>query len=101
MHWITDNVNIDSDGSVSSIKNFLRLLRLFKLFRILRLVKLAPKLFAILESSVKLDPAFLRFVRSIISLIFMWHLMGTLRAREGCCCAWAAPRSSPMHHACA
>ena len=68
VHWITDGglqPTHDSTASgVGSINKLLRLLRLFKLFRLLRLIKLFPRLFAVFETSVKVDPAILRFLRS-------------------------------------
>lgn len=76
IHWFTNNL-MSQSGSVGNLNRLLRMLRLFKLFRIIRLVKLFPKLFSALETSVKMDPALLRFLRSFIVLAFVWHLMGT------------------------
>ena len=59
-----------------NINKILRMLRLFKLFRLLRLLKLFPKLLAILETSIKIDPSVLLFLRSVLMLLMMWHLMG-------------------------
>ena len=73
--WITDNLS--GNSSISYINKLLRMLRLFKLFRIIRLLKLAPKLFAVLETSIKVDPELLKFARAMVSLVLMWHLMGT------------------------
>jgi Ion transport protein len=59
--------------SVGSLNKLLRLIRLFKLFRLLRLFKLFPKLFSMLENSISIDPAILRFFRSFIALAALWH----------------------------
>ena len=73
--WFTDNLGSGS-SSTSNINKILRMLRLFKLFRLLRLLKLFPKLMALLETSIKIDPAVIRFLRSFLALLMMWHLMG-------------------------
>jgi len=73
IHWFTESLQT---GGVGNLNKLLRLLRLFKLFRLLRLLKLFPKLFAVFENSVKIDPAILRFLRSFIALALMWHLTG-------------------------
>lgn len=74
VHYITDSMT--SGDGVSSVNKMLRMLRMFKMFRMLRLLKLAPKLFALLETSIKLDPSLLKFLRAMMALVLMWHLMG-------------------------
>jgi CRP-like cAMP-binding protein len=75
IQWITDNISDTSGGGGSGVNKVLRMLRLFKLFRILRMLKLFPQLLTFLESSVKLDPAAVRFLRSFLLLLMMWHLI--------------------------
>ena len=72
-------------GSLGGFNKLLRILRITKLFRLLRLLKLFPKLFAIVETSVTIDPSGLRFMRSFVILLMTWHLMG--------CAYWCARRS--------
>lgn len=62
-------------GGGSGINKMLRMLRLFKLFRLLRLLKLFPKLLMVIETTVRIDPAILRFLRSFLMLLLMWHVM--------------------------
>lgn len=73
--WFVDNIGDGGQGA-GGINKLLRMLRMAKLFRLLRLLKLFPKVFAILETSVKIDPALLRFMRSFVFLLMTWHLMG-------------------------
>ena len=55
------------------INKLLRTLRLFKLFRLLRLLKLFPRLFQVLETNIKFNPSMIRFLRSFIVMLLMWH----------------------------
>jgi CRP-like cAMP-binding protein len=55
------------------INKLLRALRLFKLFRLLRLLKLFPRLFQVLETNIKFNPSMIRFLRSFIVMMLMWH----------------------------
>lgn len=69
---------VQETGGARSVNRLFRLLRLFKLFRILRLLKLFPRVMALIETSVKLNPAVLRFLRSFFGLITVWHYIGCL-----------------------
>lgn len=76
--WITDLIALfkgDAANNNTGINKVLRMLRMFKLFRMLRMLKLFPKLFAVVETNVKVDPSILRFVRSFVILLIMWHLI--------------------------
>lgn len=64
--WFTGN-------SASGVNRLFRVLRLFKLFRMLRLLKLFPRLFQLLETSIKFNPSMIRFLRSFIIMVMMWH----------------------------
>jgi hypothetical protein len=74
--WFTEQLASSSTGA-SSINKMLRMLRLFKLFRLLRLLKLFPRLLMVLETTIRVDPALLRFLRSFLMLLLMWHVMGS------------------------
>jgi hypothetical protein len=65
-------------GAESRVNILFRMLRLFKLFRILRLLKLFPRIISIIESYVKFNPSLLRFLRSFVVLIIIWHTIGCL-----------------------
>ena len=77
--WFTENLQTTSSGhgdaGTGGINKMLRMLRLFKLFRLLRLLKLFPKLLMVIETTVRIDPAILRFLRSFLMLLLMWHIM--------------------------
>ena len=61
---------VDTKGGINKL---LRSLRLFKLFRMLRLLKLFPRLFQVLETNIKFNPSMIRFMRSFIIMLLMWH----------------------------
>jgi len=61
---------INTGGGINKL---LRTLRLFKLFRLLRLLKLFPRLFQVLETNIKFNPSMIRFARSFIVMLLMWH----------------------------
>jgi CRP-like cAMP-binding protein len=65
-------------GAETKVNKLFRMLRLFKLFRILRLIKLFPRIMAMVETSIKLNPSLLRFARSFIILFIIWHNIGCL-----------------------
>jgi hypothetical protein len=76
--WFTENLQPaggHADSGTGGINKMLRMLRLFKLFRLLRLLKLFPKLLTVIETTVRIDPAILRFLRSFLMLLLMWHIM--------------------------
>ena len=81
--WFTEPLALEVSASSSSgsgtsgINKLLRMLRLIKLFRLLRLLKLFPKLMVVIEATVRIDPAILRFLRSFLMLLLMWHIMGS------------------------
>lgn len=68
--WIVTDV-----GGEAKLNKLFRMLRLFKLFRILRLLKLFPRVMMMIETAVKLNPAMLRFLRSFLILVMLWHFI--------------------------
>ena len=99
--WAINGGPLARDGAAasSSTSQLLQLLRLFKLFRLLRLIKLFPRLFAVFEASVRIDPAILRFLRSFVFLAAMWHYLAcvywfVVRSEYGGIAA--CPAGSPM-----
>lgn len=63
-------------AEANQANRFIRLLRLVKLFRTLRLLKLFPRIVQLLETSVALNPSVVRFIRSIVFLLLVWHTLG-------------------------
>jgi len=67
---------VPNNGGAGKINKLFRMLRLVKLFRILRLLKLFPRVMVIIESSIKLNPSILRFLRSFVAMFMLWHFIG-------------------------
>jgi hypothetical protein len=75
-------------------------MRLMKLLRLLRLFKLLPRVFGAFELALsnKVNPSVLRFVKTVVVLLAMWHLCVIGREEGG---ARTAPRARRPVCACA
>ena len=96
--WIVGGGPLGSASAAGSATKLFQLIRLFKLFRLVRLVKLFPKLFSALETSVRVDPAILRFARSFLALAALWHYIGERAQGRRAAAAKRAP-CAPRHAA--
>jgi len=75
-------------SGAGGVNKLFKMLRLFKLFRMLRLLKLFPRLFQMLETSIKFNPSMIRFLRSFAIMFMMWHNIG--------CAYWFVAREEYM-----
>ena len=59
-------------GVSLQLNKMLRLLRIFKLFRVFRLARILKRM----EEITKFNPSFIRLVKLLFILVFIWHVIG-------------------------
>jgi len=64
-----------ASAQAGQINRLLRLARIAKLARLLRLLRLFPRIMGALEGSIRLNPSLIRFMRSIVLLLYVQHIV--------------------------
>jgi hypothetical protein len=63
---------LPEDSNLGKFNKLFRMLRLTKMFRFFRL----GRMFENIKNQIKVNPSILRFLKSILSLLLFWHVIG-------------------------